>query len=411
MKLKKFNILLLFPMILSAGNLEHLIQQSFTTEPIKVSQANLQSVTLENEAIEESYMPHISVGGSANMIDKEGFGAARQSSNLYAKATATLYDGGKKWAYQRQYRSKIEAQKAKLQSSKNKQALMTIEAYYAVLNVLEQKRAKEQESQQLNQEIERFEIFYRAGTAPADQVEKIRAAKAQNDATLAEVDLNLQKAQLNLAWLVGKRVEIEEGSHLTEPALNEAHIRADIKAMEKEVVANQENIKIAGANMRPNVRLEGKYTHSQHAYKNEGFNPNFPENQGQIMVLAEWKVFDFGMTKKQKKVSELGYIASKEQLNSQKRLAALELENAKKSLEISKVKINAAQARVTASDTTFAAITQKFHANLVDNISYLDALSDKYDALASLNIAQNDYEVNKANYYYQAGIKLEEKIQ
>lgn len=411
MKLKQFNILLLFPMILSAGNLEHLIQQSFTTEPIKVSQANLQSVTVENQAIEESYMPHISVGGSANMIDKEGFGSARQSSNLYAKATATLYDGGKKWAYQRQYKSKIEAQKAKLQSTKNQQALMTIKAYYSVLNVMEQKRATVQEGQQLNKEIERFEIFYKAGTASADQVEKIRASKAQNDATLAELDLNLQKAQLNLAWLVGKKVEVEEGSHLVEPALNEVNIRADIKAMESEVVANRENIDIAGANMRPNVRLEGKYTHSQYAYENEGYNPNFPENQGQIMVLAEWKVFDFGMTKKQKKVSELGYIASKEQLNSQKRLAGLELENAQKSLEISTVKINAAQARVRASDTTFDAITQKFHAKLVDNITYLDALSDKYDALASLRIAQNDYEVNKANYYYQAGIPLEEKIQ
>jgi len=411
MKLKQFNILLLFPMLLSAGNLEHLIQQSFTTEPIKVSQANLQSVTIENQAIEESYMPHISVGGSANMIDKEGFGAARQSSTLYAKATATLYDGGKKWAYQRQYTSKIEAQKEKLQSSKNEQALMTIKAYYSVLNVLEQKRAKEQESEQLNQEIERFEIFYKAGTASADQVEKIRASKAQNDATLAELDLNLQKAQLNLAWLVGKKVEVEEGSHLAEPALNEVNIRADIKAMEAEVVANRENIDIAGANMRPNVQLEGKYTHSQYAYENEGYNPNFPENQGQIMVLAEWKVFDFGMTKKQKKVSELGYIASKEQLHSQKRLALLELENAKKSLEISTAKINASEARVRASDMTFDAITQKFHADLVDNITYLDALSDKYDALASLKIAQNDYEVNKANYYYQAGIKLEEKIQ
>ncbi|MBU1666959.1 TolC family protein [bacterium] len=407
----KFKILLLFPMLLSAGNLEHLIGQSFTTEPIKISQANLQSVTLENEAIDESYLPHVYMGGTANMIDKEGFGNARQSSSLYAKATATLYDGGKKWAYQRQYKSKIEAQKAKLQSSKNQQALMTIEAYYLVLNVIEQKRAKEQEREQLKKEIERFELFYRAGTASVDQVEKIRASKAQNDATIAELDLNLQKAQLNVSWLVGRDVSVEEGSRLAEPVLTEANIRADIEAMEADVIANKENIKISGANMRPNVQLQGKYTHSQYAYDNEGFNPNFPENQGQLMVTAEWKVFDFGMTKKQKKVSELGYIASKEQLNSQKRLAELELENAKKSLEIAKAKINAAQARVRASDSTFDAINQKFHANVVDNITYLDALSDKYDALASLKIAHNDYEVNKANYYYQAGIKLEEKIQ
>ncbi len=398
-------------MMLFSGNLENLVQQSYHAEPINIAKANVQSVELENEAIEESYMPHLYVGGSANAIDKEGFGAARQSSSLYAKATAVLYDGGKKWAYQRQYKSKIEAEKAKLQSDKNQQALMTIEAYYSVLNVLEQKRATEQESQQLSKEIERFQIFYQAGTASADQVEKIRASKAQNDATLAELDLNLQKAQLNLEWLVGRSVTVEEGSRLVEPTFNEANRRADIEAMELEVTANQENIAIAGANMRPNVQLQGKYTHSQYAYDNEGFNPNFPENQGQITVSAEWKVFDFGMTKKQKQVSELGYIASKEQLSYQSRLAELELANAKKSLEIAKTKIEAAQARVDASDKTYEAISQKFHAKVVDNISYLDALSDKYDALASLKIAQNDYEVNKANYYYQAGIELQEKIQ
>lgn len=394
-----------------AGNLDILVTQSFSSEPIKISEANLQSVSIENKAIEESYMPHFYVGGSANMIDKEGFGSARQSSSIYAKAKATLYDGGKKWAYARQYSSKIEAKKAQLQSDKNQQALMTIEAYYSVLNVLEQKRATEQESQQLNKEIERFELFYRAGTASADQVEKIRASKAQNDATIAELDLNLQKAQLNLEWLVGQKIVLEEGSRLEEPLLNEANLRADIEAMESDVIANKENIEIAGANLLPNVALQGTYTHNQYAYSNENFNPSFPENQAQIMLTAEWKVFDYGMTEHQKKVSELGYIASKEQLNSEKRLAELELENAKKSLEIAQAKINAAQARVSASDSTFDAIKQKFRAKIVDNISYLDALSDKYDALASLKIAYNDYEVNKANYYYQAGIKLEEKIQ
>lgn len=404
-------VIMMLPIALLAGNLDTLVQESFDSEPIKIAQANLQSVELENEAIEESYMPHVYVGGNANMIDKEGFGNARQSSAIYTKALATLYDGGKKGAYEKQYDSKIKAKKAQLQSDKNQQALMTVEAYFSVLNVLEQKRAKEQESEQLTQEIKRFELFYKAGTVSADQVEKIRASKAQNEATLAELDLALQKAQLNLEWLVGKKSVVEKGSKFEEPAWSEVNTRADIEAMESDVNGAKHNIEIIGATTKPNVQLQGVYTHSQYAYNNERFDPNFPENQAKVTVSAEWKVFDFGMNKKQKQVSELGYIAAKEQLDSQTRLAQLELANAEKSLQIAKAKIDAAQARVDASNKTYEAINQKFHANIVDNITYLDALSDKYDALASLQIAYNDYEVNKANYYYQAGIKLEEKIQ
>lgn len=404
-------IIMILPLALYAGNLESLVSQSFSTEPIKISEANLQSVKLENQAIKEAYMPHVYVGGNAALVDEESFGTSQQSSQVYAKATALLYDGGKKGAYEKQYGSKIKAKGLELQNSKNRQALSTVEAYYSVLNVLEQKRAKIQESEHLSKEIERFEIFYQAGTASADQVEKIRASKAQNDATLAELDLSLQKAQLNLEWLVGTGVVVEEGSSFIEPTFNEVTTRADIEAMESDVQANRQNIEISASDLLPSVQLQGQYTHSQYNYDNSGFDPNFPENQAKVMLSAEWKVFDFGMTKKRKEVSELGYISSKEQLNYQKRLADLELKNSQKSLEISKAKIASAQAGVDASDKTYEAINIKFHANVVDNISYLDALSNKYDAQALLRVAENDYEVNKANYYYQAGIELQEKIQ
>ncbi|MBD3793346.1 MAG: TolC family protein, partial [Campylobacterales bacterium] len=63
------------------------------------------------------------------------------------------------------------------------------------------------------------------------------------------------------------------------------------------------------------------------------------------------------------------------------------------------------------TDKTYKLVKQKFHVNLVDNVAYLDALTQKYDAQANLQIAYNNYEIDKANYYYQAGIPLEEKIQ
>ena len=103
-------VIMMLPVALLAGNLESLVHQSFSSEPINIAKANLQSVEIENEAINKSYMPHVYVGGNANVIDKESFGYARQSTQAYVKATGTVYDGGKKWAYPRQYQSKIEAQ-------------------------------------------------------------------------------------------------------------------------------------------------------------------------------------------------------------------------------------------------------------------------------------------------------------
>lgn len=404
-------ILLSLPVTLLAGNLEQLIQTGFTTEPIKASQANLDITKVQREALKDTYLPHLSIGGSATYNNEESFGNPRTNNMIYTRATANLYDGGKKWAYEDQYDEKIKARTLALQNDKNYHALQVIQAYYSILNIQEQRQAKGQEAEQLQAEIERFERFYEAGTITLDQVEKIRAAKAVNDAALSEINLNLQKARHNLEWLTGTASEIEIGSKLSEPDLQENANRADIASLQADVQAQHKEIDIAGADKRPQVHLEGTYSHSEYHYDNVNIDPKFPQDQGTVKVMVDWKVFDFGMTERKKEASRYGYVAAKEQFSFQERHAKLEFEDAKKALEIAQAKIQAAQARVSATDKTYELVKQKFHVNLVDNVAYLDALTQKYDAQANLQIAYNNYEIDKANYYYQAGIPLEEKIQ
>ena len=56
-----------------------------------------------------------------------------------------------------------------------------------------------------------------------------------------------------------------------------------------------------------------------------------------------------------------------------------------------------------AANSTYGVIKQKFEAGLVDNVTYLDALTQKIRAVARHKETIYDYEIAKSIYYYYAG--------
>ena len=81
-----------------------------------------------------------------------------------------------------------------------------------------------------------------------------------------------------------------------------------------------------------------------------------------------------------------------------------------KAYDISKLKIKSAEANVKAADATFYVIKSKYENGLIDNVAFLESLSEKSDALSQLKTSQNELEIKKANIIYHSGKKLQEYI-
>ena len=65
---------------------------------------------------------------------------------------------------------------------------------------------------------------------------------------------------------------------------------------------------------------------------------------------------------------------------------------------------------MAAADKTYEYVNKKFQANVVDNVTYLDALTEKYEAQAMYTRALNNYEYEKAAYYFYASKDIKEFV-
>ncbi len=73
----------------------------------------------------------------------------------------------------------------------------------------------------------------------------------------------------------------------------------------------------------------------------------------------------------------------------------VDLRLAYKSYDISKMKIKSANASLKSANSTFDAIEAKYQNSLVDNVAFLEALSEKYDAISTLKNVLYELEIKK----------------
>lgn len=404
-------ISLILPSLILAGNLNELIGLSTQNETLKALKIQIQSSKKQRGTIINSYLPNLEVGANLDTVLNENMMTPKISTSTYAKSSYIIYDGGKKDALLNEQTNLIDVAKYNYLNNENSLILETIKLYFAKLSTFANIEAKNQEIEQLKAELLRLEKFYKVGSASKDELEKIKARVSLSEADLAELDLSMQKLELNLEWLVGKKIEIEDGSNLKEPQDEESFSRADIKAEEANLKALKEVANAKKSAYLPIVKIEDTFSFYNYHYDNKpNFDLGLVDEQNKLSINLFWKIFDFGANKNSYEASILHYKAKYQSLIANEKKANLELNYAKKALNIAKTKINASETRVISADETYEAIKKKFRVGVVNNVVYLDALKDKFEAKAYLEMAKNDYEVKKAEYYYYAGLNIREYV-
>ena len=107
----------------------------------------------------------------------------------------------------------------------------------------------------------------------------------------------------------------------------------------------------------------------------------------------------------------LKYLSKNSELSYEKSKAKASLKSAQNSYKTSLAKIDAAKAKLQASEMTYELIKKKFQQGIVNNVSYLDALTDKSNSYSQLQTALNEVEYQKAVLLYQMGENIKGAIQ
>jgi outer membrane protein TolC len=400
--MKKVYLGFLLPFSLYSQSLNGLIQDATKNRLIDSSQKSIESIQKEYESVKSSYLPKLTVGATYSNTNEETAVVADSSITSYANINYTLYDGGAKDAKYRSYESSIKSGDENLKSLKNRIALDVINYYFNYQSLISQKEAKLKEIETLEAQKLRLERFLEAGTTTKDEVDKIISRVQIANVILHEIELNIQTILHNLEYITSKKVSINSGSTIKDFTNDTQEIRNDIKALAFDMQTIQEQVRIEKSANYPTVSLDNTYSDYDQSYDNPAYDSGLKD--------LTWKLYDFGATKNSYESVYKKYQAQKSRYEYEKNKSEVDLKLAFKSYNIAKLKISSAESGLKAAMSTYEMIEKKYKNGLVDNVAYLEALSEKYNAISSLESAKYDLEIKKANIIYHSGKNLQEYI-
>ena len=407
--MKKFLFLSLFPLFSIAENLQELLNLAEQNKQIEASKYSLESTKEKEYSTKSAYLPNLSLGANQTFNQEKNISTPEKSTTGSAKLAFTIYDGGKREASFEQQQALVKSATFTLASIQNNISLDVVYYYYNYLSTLASKESTLKKMEQLEAERYRLEKFLSVGSITADELQKIISSIEQTKVDLLTLDNTLNNISNTLEYLTGQEVSIEKGSTIAyKDSTIEEGKRFDILALEESVQSNKSEIQMAKSPNLPNIVLQNIYSIYDYDFPIE---TNTLDHQNSIQLMMEWKIFDFASTSSNVEASYLKYLSKNSELSYEKSKAKASLKSAQNSYKTSLAKIDAAKAKLQASEMTYELIKKKFQQGIVNNVSYLDALTDKSNSYSQLQTALNEVEYQKAVLLYQMGENIKEAIQ
>lgn len=408
--MKKFYFLFLIPIFLMGQNLDELIDLSIKNRLVDSYKNDLESLNKEYKSVRSSYLPSLNLNANYSKAKNETAATPNSSSSVSASIDYVLYDGGKKYDRYSSYEMSIKSKQLDLAFIKNQLALDVTTLYYNYLSLLAKKDAKNKEIEQLNAQHKRLSRFLDAGTTTKDELQKIIFRVQSANVNLHEIELQLQTIIHNLEYITGQNISIDDGSSIKLVENNEnKKSRADIESLGFQVSSLYENAQAVKSDYLPTITLSNTYTYSDMNYDNSSYQVA-NDDQNILSLNLKWNLYSFGETKEKYESSLKKYASSKAKYEYEKNKALTDLKLANKAYSIAKVKIKSAQAGLMAANSAYEVIKSKYQSGLIDNIAFLESLSEKYEAISVLKNAFYDLEIKKANIIYHSGKNIKEYI-
>ena len=409
--MKKIYFTFLVPIFLYSQNLEELVNLTIENRLVESSKQNLDALKDEYKSVQRGYLPKLDAGASYSINEHEYPNNPKKRANAYGSINYMLYDGGKKYDIYDGYETNIKSGEKSLDALKNNLSLTVIQYYFDYLSLEAKKDAKQKEIEQLTAQEDRIGRFYNAGTTTEDELQKIVSRLQNAIVELQEIELNIITITHNLEYITGTQVSIKDGSKLQDiNNLIQKNPRFDIQALDFVTQSKQSVAQAQKSGYYPTVTLDNTFNYYDNNYDQKSNDTDINNHQNIASANMKWNLFSFGQTKYQYESKQKEYLASRSNFEYEKNKADVDLQLALKSYNIAKAKIKSTEATLKAAQSAYEIIKSKFENGLIDNVAFLQSLTEKYDAISQHKKAINDLEVKKATIIYHSGEKLQEYI-
>jgi len=355
------------------------------------------------QSVKNVYNPKLTGGLNYNRLDLDVRNTqVVNTAAAFVKFSMDLYDGGKNRALKNQKLYEYKAQKYQNISNVNQTILNVVTLYFNLKTIKENIEVYKEKGRALKAQYERIKSKYDLKMATQEDVLKLKSEYEANLYTIEE--LKYQKMQLIKNIELYSSVKVSEPQTATIPNINVKYsTTSDIKALEENLKASEESINIAKSSKKPQLKIEDTLSYYRYSDYNEKLLSDLPDKQNQLNISLTFNIFD---TSTKSKVESSKYIklATASRLEFAKKQAKTDFELARQKLLTQKEKIKSLQSAVDMANSVYNTVKIKYENGLVDNITYLDALSKKIYYIALYKQAQNELQIIKMEYYLKSGI-------
>lgn len=407
--MKKQILFLLVPALIYAEDLKSLLDFATNNNHLVISKELTQQAKAKDvEMAKSAIYPTIDIGASYKRDDDP---SPFQPGDIYsanAKVGMDLYNGGKSTNTIEEYKSLHSSSKyASLAYQKSLQLQIT-EDFYNLKSAESALDSLKEANVQLTAELQRVKKFYEVGSVTKDDVDRLEAALSNNVYAINSAEYQRRSLQKMLSLKVGKKVEIADDSTLVKPLHVEEETSDTILSLQANANSIEYASKAVSSVYYPQVRIEDSYSVFDYNRKDPRVVPL--NNQNQLLLTLNMRIFDMGTVNKQKESLLIQKEALAKEIEQYKEEQRNNIELALLNIDTIKAQIASAKSSLVSSTSAYETVQKKYAVGLVDYVTYLDSLSVKTQAKAQYESALNNLQIAFAKYYYYINKNIKDYI-
>ena len=346
---------------------------------------------------------------------------AKESAGVLARIDFLLYDGGAREA--RLKMSQLLKNKAMIASdeAKNYLVLKAVNLYFnaaALENII---AAKNAQANFLKGVLDKLEKANKAGLAPKDELENVRAKYHLANSTQLEYKNKMEQILNEINLLTGEKILPVAGAKMADISSNLASKNAELDRLSQDIFLGEAKLSETRAGFLPQILLYDTYGFyknnydidlgrfsSYRSYVDKYLKEDTHGNK--FGIAFKWKIFDFFTTSKMSQARKIALDEVRLNLEYKKRENETRLKNLQSEIVVLTSKIASLNEYVKASDLALKASYEKYNSGLLGYSDLLEALSQKFDAISLFESAKDELEIKKAEFFFENGEPILERI-
>ncbi len=411
--MKKILISTVLPVLIWAGGLDlrTIITKAEHNSLGKAKSLNIRSKELDIRAAESGYAPTVDIGLSQVINSPVTRQTPGSVGTAFIKTQMNLFDGGRKALTKEAKDFELDAAIYEKEAYAKSTALQVVRQYFALKKLKANFKALKQRGKELKAQLARVKKLKKAGMATRSSVARLNAAYEGNRYAIENMQLAIESSRENLKLLSGLKIQNLKRNYFTEPRGVGFRIFEATRAMQAQANAVGKNAQAVKAAYSPQVNMSYAYNKTAFGDLAKGVPPaSLPDHSHKFQITAAMRLYDGGTMESKSEAIRYKKLALLSQIRHEIKKQKMNFRLAKKRLSASRAQIRSARSALSAAKSAYNEAKKNYEAGVIDNVTYLDALSGLTEARARYQASRYDYEINKAMYYFYAGANLKRYI-